>query len=32
VELRQQESVRAGEGVRAPAEFREEDFAELSRR
>ena len=32
VELRQQESVRASEGVRAAGEFREEDFAELSRR
>jgi acetyl-CoA synthetase len=32
VELRQQESLRAKEGVRAPAEFREEDFPELSRR
>jgi acetyl-CoA synthetase len=32
VELRQQETVRASEGKRAPTEFREEDFAELSRR
>jgi acetyl-CoA synthetase len=32
VELRQQEHRRAAEGVRAPGEFREEDFAELSRR
>ena len=32
VELRQQESSRASEGVRASGEFREEDFAELGRR
>jgi acetyl-CoA synthetase len=32
VELRQQENSRASEGVRASTEFREEDFAELSRR
>jgi acetyl-CoA synthetase len=32
VELRQQETIRASEGQRAPTEFREEDFAELDRR